>query len=65
MNACSETDLMTEVGRYLAAVEVFRAERCEPTWRPELVPGPAADLRVRPTGTPAVADSQPGAKSSH
>jgi hypothetical protein len=28
--------LMREVARYLAAVDVFRAERCEPTWLPEL-----------------------------
>lgn len=28
--------LMIEIRRYLAAVEVFRAEQCEPRWRPEL-----------------------------
>jgi hypothetical protein len=28
--------LIREISRYLAAVEVFRAERCEPTWLPEL-----------------------------
>jgi hypothetical protein len=38
--------LIQEVERYLAAVEVFRAEECEPTWRRELVPGDA--LAARP-----------------
>ena len=28
--------LIREIRRYLAAVDAFRAERCEPTWRPEL-----------------------------
>jgi hypothetical protein len=28
-------DLLDEIARYLAAVDVFRAEACEPTWRPE------------------------------
>ena len=28
-------DLLDEIGRYLAAVEVFRAVDCEPSWRPE------------------------------
>jgi hypothetical protein len=28
--------LIEEIGRYLAAVDLFRAESCEPTWRPEL-----------------------------
>jgi hypothetical protein len=28
-------DLLTEIGRYLAAVDVFRSVDCEPTWRPE------------------------------
>ena len=31
----SET-LIAEIIRYLAAVDVFRAAECEPTWRPEL-----------------------------
>ena len=30
--------LMEEVGRYLAAVDLFRELACEPTWRPELPP---------------------------
>lgn len=34
-----DTDaLIREAARYLAAVDVFRAERCEPVWRPELDP---------------------------
>ena len=28
--------LIREIARYLAAVDLFRAERCEPTWLPEL-----------------------------
>ena len=34
MNAQSETieALIHEIARYLAAVDVFRAERCEPKW---------------------------------
>ena len=28
-------ELFGEITRYLAAVELFRAEHCEPTWRPE------------------------------
>ena len=27
--------LIDEIVRYLAAVDVFRAEACEPTWLPE------------------------------
>lgn len=30
--------LMEEVDRYLAAVDLFRAAGCEPTWRPERAP---------------------------
>jgi len=30
-----EKALLQEIGRYLAAVDLFRAEHCEPTWRPE------------------------------
>jgi hypothetical protein len=33
--------LFDEVVRYLAAVDAFRAERCEPMWRPERVPSEA------------------------
>ena len=34
--------LICDVMRYLAAVDDFRAERCEPMWRPEPVPSAAA-----------------------
>jgi hypothetical protein len=27
--------LLDEIARYLAAVDVFRAEACEPSWLPE------------------------------
>jgi len=27
--------LFLEIKRYLAAVDLYRAEHCEPTWRPE------------------------------
>ena len=33
----SSEDLIHEIVRYLAAVDLFRAEQCEPTWRRELV----------------------------
>jgi hypothetical protein len=29
-------ELLREIARYLAAVDIFRAESCEPTWRPEV-----------------------------
>ena len=32
-------ELIGEIGRYLSVVDAFRAAGCEPTWRPELVPG--------------------------
>lgn len=38
--------LLLEVTRYLAAIEVFRAERCEPTWIAE-APCLAARKRIR------------------
>ena len=28
-------ELISEIERYLAAVDVFRAEGCEPRWSPE------------------------------
>jgi hypothetical protein len=30
-------ELMEEITRYLATVDVFRSVGCEPTWRPEAV----------------------------
>jgi hypothetical protein len=35
---CIAEALICEISRYLAAVEVFRAERCEPKWLPERAP---------------------------
>ena len=38
MNAIAHIDsdeLLDEVARYLAAVDAFRAEGCEPSWRRE------------------------------
>lgn len=32
----SSEALIREIARYLSAVDVFRAERCEPMWLPEL-----------------------------
>ena len=32
------TDLVAEAERYLAAVELFRIEGCEPDWRREPLP---------------------------
>jgi len=32
------TELFLEIARYLAAVDLYRAEHCEPTWRPESAP---------------------------
>jgi hypothetical protein len=32
-----QDDLMDEISRYLATVEVFRSVGCEPHWRPESV----------------------------
>lgn len=44
MNDAADPDaLMDEVARYLAAVDVFRAADCEPTWRPELTIAIEAD----------------------
>ena len=40
--------LTEEVARYLAAVDLFRAEGCEPAWRPEVDRG-----TVLPTSPPA------------
>ena len=39
--------LIDEIARYLAAVDVFRAEACEPTWLPEPARNRADDNAVR------------------
>jgi hypothetical protein len=43
LTAISEDALLAEVVRYLAVIDAFRAQHCEPTWRRELQPesGPA------------------------
>jgi hypothetical protein len=52
--------LMREVMRYLAAIDVFRAELCEPTWLAELAPSGGAGL-FSPAGR-AKSPKAPGAK---
>jgi hypothetical protein len=43
MNAkLTQSELMDEVTRYLATVELFRSLGCEPRWRPETAPRAAA-----------------------
>lgn len=34
--------LSEEIDRYLAVVDLFRAEGCEPAWRAEVVRGPVS-----------------------
>ena len=48
------TALIEEIGRYLAAVDLFRALDSEPTWRPEALrtgvpiePAPAEHAHLR------------------
>jgi hypothetical protein len=49
--------LLGEARRYLAAVDAFRAEDCEPAWRREREPAPEAEpfRRMRRPATPPVA----------
>ena len=35
-------ELILEITRYLAAVDLYRAEHCEPTWLPESTPHPTS-----------------------
>jgi hypothetical protein len=51
-------ELLQEIARYLAAVDVFRDESCEPTWRPEVTRADAAlaerlAASMQPTPQPA------------
>jgi hypothetical protein len=39
--------LIDEITRYLAAVDVFRSEECEPTWLPEPAWNRAAETAPR------------------
>jgi len=40
--------LMVEIERYLAAVDAFRAEQCEPRWLPEEAGGELRRPRLAP-----------------
>jgi hypothetical protein len=52
--------LIREIGRYLAVVEVFRSERCEPTWLPELAPsGNPSAWSVAVSHLPLGSDARP------
>jgi hypothetical protein len=44
--------LVDEIERYLAAVEVFRIQGCEPRWRPERATDPPARLDATPLSVP-------------
>ena len=48
-------ELFLEIKRYLAAVDVYRALHCEPTWLPEWAPSPASDelLQIRAERAPS------------
>lgn len=48
--------LLGEARRYLAAVDAFRAESCEPQWRPEREPVVARQRRGSrsPVGVPPI-----------
>lgn len=39
-------ELFLEITRYLAAVDLYRAEHCEPTWWPESTPFVTSDERL-------------------
>lgn len=43
--------LMEEVGRYLAAVDLFRELACEPKWRAELAMGDRQPRRMLATAS--------------
>jgi len=51
----STEELVDEITRYLAAVDVFRAEGREPIWRPEIVAAPALEPRSLVHPAPASA----------
>lgn len=50
--------LILEVTRYLAAVDAFRTENCEPMWLPELVSIRAAESRSSILDTSSLASGQ-------
>lgn len=51
-------ELIREITRYLAAVDVFRTENCEPMWLPELVSIQAARTYASSLGTGSVASGK-------
>lgn len=51
--------LIEEIDRYLAAVDLFRAENCEPSWRPEL------QLEIAQATKPAALGLQPSDVQLH
>jgi len=48
-----DNKLFLEIKRYLAAVDLYRAEHCEPTWRPESTPFVTSNERTRVRTEPA------------
>ena len=40
-------ELFLEIKRYLVAVDLYRAERCEPTWLPESAPSAASAVPLQ------------------
>ena len=48
-------ELVDEITRYLAAVDVFRAEDREPIWRPEIAAAPTPEPRSPVHPAPASA----------
>ena len=47
VNHTEPDTLIGEIARYLAAVDLFRAELCEPTWLPELTRGRIEEERAQ------------------
>ena len=50
-------ELFLEITRYLAAVDLYRSEHCEPTWRPQSAPFVVTD-----EGDRARAEQAPSAR---
>jgi hypothetical protein len=51
----STDGLVDEITRYLAAVDIFRAEGREPIWRPEIATAPTLEPRSPMHTAPASA----------
>lgn len=53
-NGTQRRELIDEIARYLAAVDLFRAAGCEPTWRPERPADPLLPATASvPLGAPS------------